>query len=116
MDHFRATIQNARTRTLGRPSPHTRAAATASKHLRAYHPNKLLRSAIADADKRKKRRENMNAAAKVADPSRTVDGGAQSLGLKVLPRAGVAEARKMNTRRGMPERARTEGLLYLRQW
>ena len=41
-----------------------------------YHLNKLLRSVIADAGKKKNRKVNMSAAAKVADPSRTADGGA----------------------------------------
>ena len=75
-------------------STYTRAAARAAKHLRAYHLKKLVRSAIVDTDAKKKRKTNMNAAEKLADPSRTVDGGANTLGFKVLPRADVAEARK----------------------
>ena len=47
-----------------------------------------------DTDAKKKRKTNMNAAEKIADPSRTVDGGAHTLGFKVLPRADVSEARK----------------------
>lgn len=73
-------------------STFTRAAASAAKHLRAYHLKKLVRSAIVDA--KKKRKTNMNAAERIADPSRTVDAGARTLGFKVLPRADVAEARK----------------------
>ena len=75
-------------------STYTRAAASAAKHLRAYHLKKLVRSAIVDTDAKKKRKTNMNAAEKIADPSRTVDDGAHTLGFKVLPRADVAEARK----------------------
>ena len=75
-------------------STYTRAAASAAKHLRAYHLKKLVRSAIVDTDAKKKRKTNMNAAEKIADPSRTVDGGAHTLGFKILPRADVAEARK----------------------
>ena len=93
---FRATSRTAR---IGENPPfgastYTRAAASAAKHLRAYHLKKLVRSAIVDTDAKKKRKTNMNAAERIADPFRTADAGAHTLGFKVLPRADVAEARK----------------------
>ena len=93
-------------------STYTRAAASAAKHLCAYHLKKLVRSAIVDTDAKKKSKTNMNAAERIADPSRTADAGARTLGFKVLPRADVAEARKkeheaaQRTRQEMEDKAK----------
>ena len=49
-------------------STYTCAAENAAKHLRAYHLGKLLRSAILDANTKKKRKLNINAAGRSRTP------------------------------------------------
>ena len=79
-------------------STYTCAAGNAAKHLRAYHLGKLLRSAIFYADTKKKRKLNMNAAGKVADPTSTVDDGAKTLGFNGVPKRMFFRPEKKNTR------------------
>ena len=77
-------------------STYTRAAASAAKHLRAYHLKKLVRSAIVDTDAKKKRKQDEHE--RCGENRGPHPHGrwrcAYSRSFKVLPRADVSEARK----------------------